>query len=202
MRKAEMGMAGWVLVGLGIFDLFSIVYVMGKYNGLVRIDTEVQNRWGYVQSAYQLRADKIPNLVETVKGAKNFEQETLIKIAELRSQAGQAKIDVGNAKDVAELEQAESSMRSVLSRLMVIVENYPDLKSNQNFLALQDEISETENKIQFERNKYNEAVKGYQTGVRMFPGNIIAGMFGFGVDKHKMFQAEDGAQKAPKVNFG
>lgn len=189
------------MIVLGIIGLMLLV-TMGMYNGLVSKDVNVENNWGRVQTAYQRRADLIPNLVETVKGAKNFEQGTQTKIAELRSQAGQAKIDVNNAKDVESMQAAGDQMSSVLSRLMVIVEAYPDLKSNQNFLALQDELASTENTIKYERDEYNNAVRDYKVSVRSFPTSIMANMFGFSQEKWKMFAAEAGAQNAPKVDFG
>jgi LemA protein len=182
-----------------IFAGLAVLIVGGTYNSLVGKDTTVENQWAHVQTAYQRRADLIPNLVDSVKAAKDFEQQTQTQIAQLRSQAGQAKIDMGNAKDAEQLQAANTQMSSVLSRLMVIVEAYPDLKSNANFLALQDELAGTENRIKWERDNYNNAVQDYKVATRSFPTNIIAGMFGFAPDKWKMFQADAGAEKAPSV---
>lgn len=194
--------AGWIALAVVVgLILITVLWVMGSYNGLVSKDENVNQKWGNVQTAYQRRADLIPNLVETVKGAKNFEQETMTKIAELRSQAGQAKIDVGNAQDVAALQAAGAQMNSVLSKLMVIVEAYPELKATQNFMALQDELAGTENRIKYERDEYNTAVKDYRVSVRRFPTNVIAGMFGFSADAHETFAADEAAQNAPKVTF-
>lgn len=190
-----------VLAIVGVIILIVAMAFTWAYNSLVAKDTMIENKWGNVMTAYQRRADLIPNLVETVKGAKNFEQETQIKIAEIRSQAGQAKAAVNNAKDIGDLQNAGMEMNSALSRLLVIVEAYPELKSNQNFLALQDELAGTENRVKYERDEYNNAVREYKTAVRSFPTNIIAGMFGFSVDKWKMFEAEKGAEKVPKVSF-
>ena len=202
IKKGEMSITAIVLIAIGAVLLLTIMWGIGSYNGFVVLDKEGDTKWANLQSAYQRRADLIPNLVETVKGARDFEKSTQVEIAELRSQAGKAQIDVKNAQDAETLQAAGSQMNSVLSRLLVIVENYPDLKSNQNFLALQDEIAGTENRIKFERDNYNKAVKDYQVGVKTFPGMFIARLTGFSQDKHKMFQADVGAQTAPKVTFG
>jgi LemA protein len=189
-----------VVGGMGVLVIGGMV--AGMYNGLVAKDVDAANKWGKVQSAYQKRADLIPNLVETVRGAKNFEQETQTKIAEMRSQAGQAKIDMSNAQDAEAIQAANTQLSSVLSRLMVVVEAYPDLKANANFLKLQDELASLESEIKWERDNYNDAVKTYQTGARTFPTMFIANMFGFSAEKWKMFAADKGAQDAPKVSFG
>src|SRR3989338_4816580 len=173
-------------IGIGVVVILAL-FLIGSYNGLVGVDTTVEQKWGNVQSAYQRRADLIPNLVDTVKGARDFEQSTLTEITQLRSEAGQAQVNVQNAQDADSLQQAGTDMSSVVSRLLVIVENYPDLKSNENFLALQDELAGTENLIKYERDQYNEAVKGYKQNVRMFPTNMVAGMFGFSADKWNTF---------------
>jgi len=192
-----------ILVGIVILGILAVgfvgLWVIGTYNSLVGKDTNTENMWAKVQTAYQRRADLIPNLVDSVKEAKNFEKDTQTEIAQMRSQAGQAKIDMSNAKDAEQLQAANSQMSSVLARLMVVVEAYPDLKSNANFLALQDEIAGTENRVKWERDEYNTAVKDYKLAVRTFPTNIMAGMFGFSQEKWKMFQAEAGADKAPDV---
>lgn len=192
------------LLVLGIIIVFIVLIIMaiaGAYNGLVNKDVAAKKAWGNVQTAYQRRADLIPNLVETVKGAKNFEQQTQTKIAELRSQATQVQQQVQNAKTPTEIQAAGTQMQDVMSRLMVVVEAYPDLKSNQNFLSLQDELAGTENRIKYERDNYNAAVQDYETTVRSFPTNMLAGMYGFSADKWAMFTADQGAQNTPKVNF-
>jgi len=198
-----MGTATTVLIGIIVIGLFLVIsigsWVAGTYNMLVGKDTAVENQWAHVQTAYQRRADLIPNLVDTVRAAKDFEQQTQTQIAELRSQAGQAKIDMGNAQDIDQLQAANTQMSSVLSRLMVIVEAYPDLKSNANFLALQDELAGTENRIKWERDNYNNGVQDYKVSVRTFPTNLIGGMFGFTPEKWKMFQSDTGAEKAVDV---
>lgn len=193
--KILLGVLGAIIVLAIIIGL----WIAGTYNGLVSSDENVAQKWANVQTAYQRRADLIPNLVETVKGYKNYEGETLTAITQLRSEAGQAKIAVDDATTPAQLDTAKTSMDSVLSRLLVIVEAYPDLKANENFLSLQDEIAGTENRVKVERDNFNEAVKDYNVKVRRFPSNIIAGMFGFEVKTG--FAADAGTENAPKVTF-
>lgn len=192
---------------LGVLAVLLIIAIggglayMGLYNSLVAKDVDVENKWAKVASAYQRRADLIPNLVETVKGARDFEEETQTKIAELRSRAGSAQQQAAGADSIEDLQNANAEMSSVLSRLLVIVEAYPDLKANQNFLSLQDELAGTENRIKYERDNYNDAVQSYKTAVRTFPGSLVAGMSGLSADKWKMFEADQGADKAPTVDF-
>lgn len=192
---------------LGVLAVLLIIAIggglayMGLYNSLVAKDVDVENKWAKVASAYQRRADLIPNLVETVKGARDFEEETQTKIAELRSRAGSVQQQVAGADSIEDLQNANAGMSSVLSRLLVIVEAYPDLKANQNFLSLQDELAGTENRIKYERDNYNDAVQSYKTAVRTFPGSLVAGMSGLSADKWKMFEADQGADKAPTVDF-
>lgn len=193
--KILLGVLGAIIVLAIIIGL----WIAGTYNGLVSSDENVAQKWSNVQTAYQRRADLIPNLVETVKGYKNYEGETLTAITQLRSEAGQAKIAVDGATTPAQLDAAKTSMDGVLSRLLVIVEAYPDLKANENFLSLQDEIAGTENRVKVERDNFNEAVKNYNVKVRRFPSNIIAGMFGF--DVKTGFAADAGTENAPKVTF-
>lgn len=195
------------IIGGVVIVLLLAVFMIGGwfiriYNGLVNLDVTVEQKWGSVQTAYQRRADLIPNLVETVKGAKNFEKETLTEIAKMRSQAGQLNQIITNAKNPEQLQEANTQMNSILSRLLVVVEKYPDLKSNENFRELQSQLEGTENRIKWERDEYNNAVKDYKTKIRVFPSNIIAGMTGFDVHKWEMFTAQEGSENAPKVNFG
>ena len=169
----------WLGIGIAFLIVLFIVliiggWIAGTYNTLVAPDTGTAQSWGNVQSAYQRRADLIPNLVETVKGARDFEKSTQTEIAQLRSQAGSIQQNVQNAKTTDELQTAGNDMNGVLSRLLVVVEAYPDLKSNQNFLSLQDELAGTENRIKFERDNYNKQVMVYQTTVRSFPTNMLA----------------------------
>lgn len=193
-KKAQIGTAGWVLIILGIIFFVFVMWIIGSYNGLVRTDTNVEEKWGYVQTAYQRRFDLIPNLVTTVKAYSDYEGEVLTEITAARSAWGQAKTpDEGVA--------AANQMESALARLLVVVENYPNLKANENYLKLQDELAGTENRIKYERDNYNTAVKEYKRKVRSFPTNMVAGMFGFTVNRYSMFEAAAGAEEAPKVSF-
>jgi len=180
-----------ILIVGGILVLF-FLWAMASYNGLVGSEVKVDTAWGQVQSVYQRRADLIPNLVNTVKGAKDFEQKTLTDITEARSRWQ-------GAKTPQDQVEAANGIESALARLLVVVENYPELKSNQNFLALQDELAGTENRINVERQRYNEAVGDYNTRLRKFPTVIIAGLFGF--DAREFFAASAGAENAPVVTF-
>jgi len=199
-KKQEKSYKGWIIAGVILLVLIILgSWVMGSYNSLVRMDEGVNQKWANVQSAYQRRADLIPNLVETVKGYRDYEANTLIQITELRSEAGQAKVSIDSATSPAELQAAMGNMNSVLSRLLVIVENYPDLKANENFLSLQDELAGTENRIKVERDNYNAAVRDYNILARRFPTSIIARWFGF--EKKEMFAADEGSQNVVKVDF-
>ncbi|MFT4024568.1 MAG: LemA family protein [Flavihumibacter sp.] len=171
------------------------------YNKMVGLDETVNNKWSNVQSDYQRRADLIPNLVNTVKGAANFEQETLTKVMEARAKATSVTIDPSNItpEKLAEYQQAQAGVSGALGRLMAVVENYPDLKANQNFRDLQAQLEGTENRIKVSRNDFNEAVQSYNTSVRTFPNNLFAKMFGFQVKNG--FAADPGAEKAPNVQF-
>lgn len=173
----------------------------GQYNSLVTKSEQVNNAWSNVESAYQRRADLIPNLVETVKGYANFEQQTLTAVVEARSKATSTTIDPTNItpEKLAEYQQAQSGLSQALGRLLMITENYPELKANQNFLELQSQLEGTENRIKVERDKYNGVVTDYNIGVRKFPANLFAGLFGF--KTRGQFEAEAGAEKAPQVKF-
>lgn len=173
----------------------------GQYNSLVTKSEQVNNAWSNVESAYQRRADLIPNLVETVKGYANFEQQTLTAVVEARSKATAMTIDPSNItpEQLSEYQQAQSGLSQALGRLLMISENYPDLKANQNFLELQSQLEGTENRIKVERDKYNGVVTDYNIGVRKFPANLFAGVFGF--KPRGQFESEAGAEKAPQVKF-
>jgi LemA protein len=191
-----------LLVIVGILVIF-IFWGCSGYNGLVKEDEVVKNSWNNVQSAYQRRADLIPNLVNTVKGEANFEQETLIQTVEARyKNLNSVKVDPENltTENIAKFQAAQGEMSSALSRLMVVVENYPNLKANQGFRDLSAELAGTENRINVARNDFNATVKGYNTKVRSFPMNIFSGMFGFKVKEG--FKADEGAQTVPTVDFG
>ena len=178
-----------------------IMWAAGGYNGMVALDEGVQNKWADVETQYQRRADLIPNLVSTVKGYAAHESQTLENVVKARSEASSVKVDPQNItpEKLAEYQKAQSGVSSALGRLMVIVEKYPDLKANQNFLELQSQLEGTENRINTARRDFNEAAKGFNTEIRRFPKNILAGMFGF--EKKAYFEAEKGAEKAPEVQF-
>jgi len=171
------------------------------YNSMVGLDENVKAKWANVQSDYQRRSDLIPNLVNTVKGAANFEQETLVRVQEARSKATSVQVDPANLtpEKMAEFQQAQAGVSSALSRLLVSVENYPDLKANQNFMDLQKQLEGTENRIKVSRNDFNASVQEYNGSVRRFPNNIFAGMLGFKV--RESFKGDPGSEKAPEVKF-
>lgn len=192
MAKNKLS-AGWIaLIVIGAIVLLGVLWFIGSYNGLVRADETVNEKWANVQTAYQRRADLIPNLVETVKAYSNYEGEVLTQITEARA-------SIGKAATPAQLQAAGNELNSALARLLVVVENYPNLKANENYLSLQDELAGTENRVKVERDIFNNAVRAYNVKVRRFPTNIVAGMFGF--EKKEMFEAEEGTEKAPKVDF-
>ncbi len=171
------------------------------YNGMVKLDENVKAKWANVQSDYQRRSDLIPNLVNTVKGAANFEQETLVRLVEARAKATSVQIDPSNItpEKLAEFQQAQAGVNSALGRLLAVVENYPDLKANNNFMDLQKQLEGTENRIKVSRNDFNTAVQEFNSTVRKFPNNIFANFFGFKVKDG--FKADPGAEKAPEVKF-
>jgi LemA protein len=188
------------LIVIGAILLMTVLWVAMSYNGLVRADETVSEKWANVQSAYQRRADLVPNLVATVQGAVNFEKDTQTKIAALRSGAVTAQQQMQNARTPAEIEAADQKVSEQLTAfraLNINVENYPQLKATENFLSLQDELAGTENRIKTERDIFNQATKDYNIKVRRFPTNILAGMFGFG--QKDMFAANEGSENAPNV---
>jgi LemA protein len=178
-----------------------IGWIIGAYNGLVTLDEETNGKWAQVESAYQRRADLIPNLVNTVKGYADFEQETLTGVIEARSKATGITVDADNLSPeaIANFQAAQSKLSGALSRLMVTVERYPDLKANQNFLGLQSQLEGTENRIKIERDRFNMSVKDFNATIRKFPKTIIASSFGF--EKKGYFEADAGSEKAPEVKF-
>ena len=190
---------GWIIPA--IIVVIIIFWGIGGYNGMLSLDEGVQNKWADVETQYQRRADLIPNLVNTVKGYAAHESQTLENVVKARSEASSVKVDPQNItpEKLAEYQKAQSGVSSALGRLMVIVEKYPDLKANQNFLELQSQLEGTENRINTARRDFNEAAKGFNTEIRRFPKNILAGMFGF--EKKAYFEAEKGAEKAPEVQF-
>ena len=181
-------------------------WIGGTYNNLVSLDQAVQAQWATVETAYERRADLIPNLVATVKGVANFEKSTYIAVAQARAKAGQVVVNTGtaaptSAATLAQFDQAQGGLTSALTRLLAVVENYPDLKANENFLDLQAQLEGTENRIAVERRRYNEDVQAFNTARQSFPTTLVAGMFGDRFDVKPFFQAQPGAENAPKVSF-
>lgn len=189
-----------IIIIVAVVAIIAIWAVSG-YNSLVGMDENVSNQWANVETQYQRRADLIPNLVNTVKGYAAHEKETLEGVIAARSQATQIKVaptDLTPEK-LAEYQKAQGQLATALGKLLAITENYPDLKANQNFLELQAQLEGTENRINVARKNFNDAAKAYNTTIRRFPKNILAGMFGF--DKRAYFEAAEGAEQAPQVQF-
>jgi len=192
-----------IIIGVILVIVF-IIYRMfaGTYNTMVELSEAIPKEWAQVETQYQRRADLIPNLVNTVKGYANFEQETLTKVIEARASATQVKIDPSNItpEDLQRFQQAQSGVSSALSRLLVVAENYPDLKANQNFLDLQAQLEGTENRIAVARTRFNEVVQPYNVYIKKFPAVLLAGMYGFTPKGY--FEAAQGSENAPTVDFG
>ncbi|MDD4033193.1 MAG: LemA family protein [Bacteroidales bacterium] len=191
-----------VLIVLGIIVIAAFMQGKNVYNKLIVMDESVQSAWSQVENQYQRRMDLIPNLVNTVKGYADFEQETLTGVIEARAKATQTQINAGemNAESLQKFQESQAELGSALQRLMVVVERYPDLKANQNFLELQAQLEGTENRISVERGRFNETAQGYNTYARSFPTNLFVGIFG--LDKTKAYFSNDpGAEKAPVVQF-
>ena len=178
-----------------------VIWCITGYNSLVGMEENVNNQWANVETQYQRRSDLIPNLVNTVKGYATHEQETLEGVVEARSKATQIKVDPQNLtpEKLAEYQQAQGQLATALGKLLAITENYPDLKANQNFLELQAQLEGTENRITVARKNFNDAAREFNTSIRRFPKNILAGLFGF--DKRTYFEAQEGAETAPSVEF-
>ena len=191
-------MALWII--LGIIALF-IIWIVSMYNGFVKARIKIDNSWSDINVFLKKRFDLIPNLVNTVKGYANFEQETLTKVIEARASATQVKIDPSNItpEALAQYQQAQNGVGSALSRLLVVAEAYPDLKANENFRDLQAQLEGTENRITVARNRFNEVIQPYNVYIKKFPSNMIANMFGF--TEKGYFEAAAGAEKAPEVKF-
>jgi len=194
--KKRLGL--FITFGIGLIIALSCV---SGYNTLVSMDEGVQGKWADVETQYQRRADLIPNLVNTVKGYAAHEKETLAAVVQARSEATSVKIDPTNmsAEQLAQYQQAQNGVTSALGKLLVVVEKYPDLKANQNFMELQAQLEGTENRITVARRNFNDAARIYNTAIRRFPKNILANIFGF--EKKAYFEAEQGAEKAPQVEF-
>ncbi len=189
----------WIIVGVVAVAL--LLWGISGYNSLVNMDEDVQNKWSNVETQYQRRSDLIPNLVNTVKGYASHEKSTLEAVMQARSQATQIKIDPSNCtpEQLASYQKAQGDVTTALGKLLAITENYPELKANQNFLELQSQLEGTENRITVARKDFNDCAKVYNTAIRKFPKNILAGICGF--DKRNYFEAQEGADKAPKVEF-
>ena len=187
-----------LIIGISLYS-----FVKNTYNSMVTMEENVTQKWAQVENVYQRRADLIPNLVEVVKGYASHERETLEAVVNARSKVG-GQINVGpemlnNPEAFSRFQEAQGALTSALQRLMVVVERYPDLKADQRFADLQVQLEGTENRISVERGRFNEAVQSFNTAIRQFPANIVAGFFGF--EQKVYFQAEAGAEKVPEVKF-
>jgi LemA protein len=194
------------LIVLGVLVAFVVgigFWAMGKYNKLVILDQDTNAKWAQVQNVYQRRADLIPNLVQTVQGAANFEKSTLTEVVNARASVGRVTMDASkaptDAAQLAEFQKAQGSLSTALSRLLVVSEQYPDLKANANFRDLQAQLEGTENRITVERGRFNESVQGYNTAIKTAPVVFIAGIMGF--KEKPYFTASEGAERAPAVKF-
>jgi LemA protein len=201
-KKVAMG-CGVVAGAVVLIVIILVIYGISAYNSMVTLDESVKEKWSQVENVYQRRMDLIPNLVETVKGYAAHEQETFQAVTEARAKVG-GMVNIGaealkNPALFQQFQQAQASLTSALQRLMVVVERYPDLKANQNFLSLQDQLEGTENRITVERQRFNEAARAFNTFIKKFPKVIFARMFGF--NEKPYFQAQTGAETAPKVKF-
>jgi len=190
-----------IVAALAIFALIIVSWGTKIYNQMVAMNEQVTSQWGNVETQYKRRSDLIPNFVNTVKGAANFEQETLTQVIEARAKATSVTVDPTNITpdQLQQFQEAQGQVSSALSRLMVVVEKYPELRATQNFRDLQVELEGTENRISVERRKFNDVARGYNTYIRRFPQSLLAGMFGF--QSKPYFEATEGAEKAPEVTF-
>lgn len=191
-----------IIIGLLILVVVVAYFnIKGTYNSMVTYNEEVQGQWAQVENVYQRRADLIPNLVKTVKGYADFEKSTLTEVIEARSKATSINVNADelNPENIAKFQQAQSQLSGALSRLLVTVERYPELKANQNFLELQAQLEGTENRIAVERMKFNETTKAYNTYIKKFPTTIYAGWFDF--EEKGYFESDEGASEVPEVDF-
>jgi len=187
-----------VIFGIGLYS-----FVKNTYNGMVTMEEDVNQKWAQVENVYQRRADLIPNLIEVVKGYASHERETLEAVTNARARVG-GQINVGpevlnNPQAFAQFQQAQGALTSALQRLMVVVERYPELKADQRFADLQVQLEGTENRISVERRRFNESVQAFNTAIRQFPANLVAGFFNF--EQKVYFKADEGANKVPEVKF-
>lgn len=195
----------WIIV-IAVIPVIAIIaviaiYFTSTYNSMVAQEEAVSTAWSNVENQYQRRSDLIPNLVNTVKGYAAHEKETFDAVVSARAKATQTTVSIDDLtpEKMQAYQRAQGEVGSALSRLLAVTENYPELKANENFKELQAQLEGTENRISVERRKFNETVRGYNTAIRKFPRNIVAGMFGF--EKHPYFEAEEGSEKAPEVKF-
>jgi len=204
MKKTALVGCLVALVGVGAILAFALV---GQFNGLVAAEQEVEQAWAQVQNVYQRRADLVPNLVETVKGSAAFEQETLTAVVEARSRVGQisqaaTQEILNDPQKFAQFQQAQDGLSSALSRLLVVIERYPELQTTAAFRDLMTQLEGTENRITVERRRFNEVAQGYNTRLLRFPANVVIRILGWRFTKRPYFEAAPAAQEAPKVDFG
>lgn len=196
MKSLAIGCVVVVIVGVLVLGFVGL----GAYNRLVSLDEGVSSAWAQVENVYQRRADLVPNLVATVKGAANFEQETLTRVVEARAKVGQVNLNgPPSAEAMSRFQEAQGELSSALSRLLVVVERYPELKATDSFRDLQVQLEGTENRIAVERGRFNQAAQAYNAAIRRFPGRLIAGFAGF--EARPYFEADEGAATAPTVDF-
>lgn len=186
-----------IVIGVIVFAIFG--WAKGFYNTAVKLEEPTKEAWAKVESSYQRRSDLIGNLVKTVQGAADFERGTLKDVIDARAKATQVNINPQNAQELAQFQEAQSGLSSALSRLLVTVERYPDLKANQNFLELQSQLEGTENRINVARDRFNETIRPYNEHIKTFPNNLLAGFFN--LDELAYFEADAGAEQAPDVDF-
>jgi len=186
------------LIIVGIIGVIALFFI-GKYNGMVEADENVNSAWSQVENQYQRRLDLIPNLVSTVKGYAAHESSTLEAVVNARAKATSMQVNIEDAESLAKYQAAQGELTQAMSRLLMVTENYPDLKANEQFLALQSKLEGTENRISTERGRFNDIAKEYNKMIRIFPNNIVASMFGF--KEKAYFKADEGAEKAPQVQF-
>jgi LemA protein len=196
MKRSTITILSLVAVVLGLF-----MWGVSTHNRFVTLNEGIEGQWGEVQSAYQRRADLIPNLVATVKGYADFEQETLTRVIEARANATSVNLDASNLtpENIAQFQQAQGALKGSLDRLLLTVERYPELKANQNFLALQDQLEGTENRINIARDRFNKSTQAYNSAIKRIPASWIAGIGGF--EPRGYFEAVAGAEAAPEVSF-
>jgi LemA protein len=200
MKKSFLVLIG-IFVFIGLIVLIGFLTSISTYNKMVQYEEAVTASWSQVENVYQRRADLIPNLVNTVKGYADFEKSTLTAVIEARAKATSVNISADNLNEqtMAQFQQAQNGLSSALSKLLVVVEKYPDLKANQNFLELQAQLEGTENRIANERMKFNETTRTYNVYIRRFPARFFASIYGF--EQKPYFKAEEGAEKVPEVKF-